>query len=138
LVQGETSSLTSPGAEPSRRGRILVIDDEPAVGRTLQRLLGREHEVTVLSDAHQALDLFAEGAEFDMIICDLTMPDLSGIDLYELCQTRRPDLASRFVFMTGGTFTPSSREFLDSLATACIEKPFDLHTIRNLVQSRIG
>lgn len=121
-----------------RRGRILIIDDEVAVGRTLNRLLGTQHDVTVVSEGQQALDLFEGGAHFDVIICDLTMPELSGIDIYEHCQKQKPELAQRFVFMTGGTFTPASREFLDSVTNIFIEKPFDLQTIRHIVQSRIG
>jgi DNA-binding NtrC family response regulator len=121
-----------------RRGRILIIDDEVAVGRTLNRLLGSQHDVTVVSEGQQALDLFESGVHFDVIICDLTMPELSGIDIYEHCQKQKPELAQRFVFMTGGTFTPASREFLDSVTNIFIEKPFDLQTIRHIVQSRIG
>jgi DNA-binding response OmpR family regulator len=82
--------------------------------------------------------LFADGALFDIIICDLTMPDLSGMDIYQQCSKRSPELAQRFVFMTGGTFTTESREFLDSVANMYIEKPFDLQTIRQLVKARVG
>jgi DNA-binding NtrC family response regulator len=135
----EVETRISDGVDsPPRRGRILIIDDEVAVGRTLHRLLASQHDVTVLSEGHQALNLFDEGAHFDIVICDLTMPELSGIDIYEHCRKRQPELAQRFVFMTGGTFTPSSREFLDSIANIFIEKPFDLQTIRHIVQSRIG
>jgi CheY-like chemotaxis protein len=120
------------------RGRILVIDDEPAVGRTLHRLLATQYDVTVLCEGQLALDLFAGGARFDIVICDLTMPDLSGMDIYEHCRATQPDLAQRFVFMTGGTFTTSARDFIDSVTNVFIEKPFDLQTIRHIVQSRIG
>jgi CheY-like chemotaxis protein len=115
----------------------LVIDDEPGVGRTLHRLLGGEHDVTVLTDGHQALALFERDTDFDVVICDLTMPDLSGIDVYQRCRAKWPTLADRFVFMTGGTFTTSSREFVDSVANPFIEKPFDLQTIRQIVKARV-
>jgi CheY-like chemotaxis protein len=121
----------------TRRGRILIIDDEPAVGRTLHRLLGGDHDVTVLCDGQQALELIGQGTHFDVVLCDLTMPDLSGIDVYERCRAGRPDLAQRFVFMTGGTFSNTSREFLDSVGNCFIEKPFDLQTIRLIVKQRV-
>jgi CheY-like chemotaxis protein len=101
-------------------------------------LLGASHDVTVLCEGHQAVLLLAGGAEFDLVFCDLTMPELSGIDVYERCRESRPDLAERFVFMTGGTFSARFREFLDVVANSYIEKPFDLCTIRNIVHSRIG
>ena len=137
MMEGEARINNGVDVQP-RRGRILVIDDEVAVGRTLNRLLGSQHDVTVVSDGRQALDLFAGGAHFDVIICDLTMPELSGMDIYEHCQKQKPELAERFVFMTGGTFTTASREFLDSVSNVFIEKPFDLQTVRHIVQSRIG
>lgn len=136
---GVTSAREGQGGEVKavRRGRILIIDDEPAVGRTLHRLLGGDHDVTVLCDGQQALDLIGQGAQFDVVLCDLTMPDLSGIDVYERCRAARPDLAQRFVFMTGGTFSNTSREFLDSVGNIFIEKPFDLQTIRLIVKERV-
>jgi CheY-like chemotaxis protein len=137
-MEVETRTSSSGSVRPAARGRILVIDDEPAVGRTLLRLLGTQYDVTVLCEGQQALDLFADGALFDIIICDLTMPDLSGMDIYQQCSKRSPELAQRFVFMTGGTFTTESREFLDTVANMYIEKPFDLQTIRQLVKARVG
>lgn len=129
-----------PSVRPGtlRRAHVLVIDDEPAVGRTIQRLLGSLHEVTAVTTGKQALDLFAQGEVYDVILCDLTMPELSGMDVYAEVTVQHRELAPHFVFMTGGTFTARSHEFLDGVPNQHIDKPFDLETMRNLVRSRLG
>lgn len=120
-------------------GRVLVIDDEAAVGRTIQRLLGAEYEVVVLTTGRDAIELLVgKGADFDLILCDLTMPDVSGMDVYMRSVQARADVGQRFVFMTGGTFSPHARDFLEQVSNECLDKPFDLQTIRNLAESRIA
>src|SRR4051794_16291049 len=75
-------------------GRVLVIDDEAAVGRTIQRLLGEQYEVVVLTAGSDAIDLLVgEGAEFDLILCDLTMPDVTGMDVFTRIVQARADIS---------------------------------------------
>jgi CheY-like chemotaxis protein len=120
-------------------GRVLVVDDEAAVGRTIQRLLGEQYEVVVLTAGSEAIDLLVgKGAEFDLILCDLTMPDVSGMDVYTRSVQARADIGGRFVFMTGGTFSPRARDFLDQVPNERLDKPFDLQTVRNLARSRVA
>ena len=120
-------------------GRVLVIDDEAAVGRTIQRLLGEQYEVVVLTAGREAIDLLVgKKAEFDLILCDLTMPDITGMDVYTHSVQARADIGQRFVFMTGGTFSPRARDFLDQLPNERLDKPFDLQTVRNLARSRVA
>jgi CheY-like chemotaxis protein len=120
-------------------GRVLVIDDEAAVGRTIQRLLGEQYEVTVLTAGLEAIDLLViQKAEFDLILCDLTMPDVTGMDVYTRSVQARADISQRFVFMTGGTFSPRARDFLDQVPNERLDKPFDLQTVRNLARSRVA
>jgi CheY-like chemotaxis protein len=120
------------------RGRVLVIDDEPAVGRTIQRLLEGQHDVVAMTSGEQALEILDGGAEFDVILCDLTMPQVTGPEVFARAVAAHPDLAPRFVFMTGGSFTADSRQFLDKLSNEHIDKPFDLETIRTLVRLRVA
>ncbi len=129
-----------PSVRPGvlRRAHVLVVDDEPAVGRTIQRLLGTLHDVTVVTTGQHALELFAQGEVYDVILCDLTMPELSGMDVYARVLDAHRELAPRFVFMTGGTFTPRSHEFLEGVPNEHVDKPFDLETMRNLVRARLG
>jgi len=119
-------------------GRVLVIDDEAAVGRTIQRLLGEQYEVVVLTTGSDAIELLVgKGEQFDLILCDLTMPDVTGMDVYTRSVQARADLGQRFVFMTGGTFSPRARDFLDQVPNERLDKPFDLQTVRNLARSRV-
>jgi CheY-like chemotaxis protein len=120
-----------------RTGRVLVIDDEAAVGRTIQRLLGEHYEVVVLTAGSEAIDLLVrDAADFDLILCDLTMPDVSGMDVYMRSVQARAEIGKRFVFMTGGTFSPRARDFLDQVPNERLDKPFDLQTVRNLARAR--
>jgi CheY-like chemotaxis protein len=135
-----TAANGSGTIEASRAvaGRVLVIDDEAAVGRTIQRLLGEQYEVVVLTAGREAIDLLVgKAADFDLILCDLTMPDVTGIDVYAQATRSRADIGERFVFMTGGTFSPRARDFLDQVPNERLDKPFDLQTVRNLARSRV-
>ena len=126
------------GAAAGRRGRVLVVDDEPPLANSLRRTLCRDHDVVAVSSGRAALDLVARGERFDVILCDLMMPEITGMDLSERLAREAPDLARAMVFMTGGAFTPRAREFLDDPARRCIEKPFDLDTVRALVREIVG
>ncbi len=127
-----------PTVKPARSGRVLVIDDEVAVGRTIQRLLGDRHDVVVVTSGAQAMELFLAGSEFDVVLCDMSMPEMNGMDVHQRALACRPELADRFVFMTGGSYSPRTREFFDSEARTRIDKPFDLETLRSLVRQRIA
>jgi CheY-like chemotaxis protein len=120
-------------------GRVLVIDDEAAVGRTIQRLLGEQYDVVVLTAGSEAIELLVgKAADFDLILCDLTMPDVTGMDVYLRSVAARAEIGQRFVFMTGGTFNPRARDFLDQVPNERLDKPFDLQTVRNLAKTRVG
>ena len=120
-------------------GRVLVIDDEAAVGRTIQRLLGEQYDVVVLTAGAEAIELLVgKAADFDLILCDLTMPDVTGMDVYTRSVEARAEIGRRFVFMTGGTFNPRARDFLDQIPNERLDKPFDLQTVRNLAKSRVN
>ncbi len=123
----------------SAAGRVLVIDDEAAVGRTIQRLLGEQYEVVVVTAGRDAVELLVgKGADFDLILCDLTMPEVTGMDVYTRTTQARADVGPRFVFMTGGTFSPRARDFLDQVPNERLDKPFDLQTVRDLARSRVA
>jgi PAS domain S-box-containing protein len=111
------------------RGRVLVVDDEVAFGRTLAGVLGDEHDVVSTSSGRDALLLLRDDARFDAILCDLMMPNFTGMDLYETIVRERPALAPKFVFVTGGAFTPRARQFLEQVPARRIGKPFDIATL---------
>jgi PAS domain S-box-containing protein len=140
---GGAPAMPSPSAlrsrAPSRpaagRPRVLVIDDEPALTKTLQRILLRDCDVVVTNHGREAIALLIEPEEpaFDVILCDLMMPEPGGEAIYAQVTRARPALAGRFVFMTGGTFTAQGRHFLATVAAPVLEKPFDLQRLRAVV-----
>jgi hypothetical protein len=95
-----------PSIPPAARGRLLIVDDEVSVGRSLQALLEHEHDVALAESGNAALEAIAStGQTFDVIMCDLMMPGMSGMDLYEQIRRRHAGLEQRMVFMTGGAGT---------------------------------
>ena len=106
--------------------RVLIVDDDVSVLTTLRRVLAREYDVTAESDPLAALALLRAGREFDVIFCDLMMPHVTGRELHETMLAERPELASRFVFVTGGATTTAARIFLSQQSNEVIEKPFRL------------
>jgi PAS domain S-box-containing protein len=104
------------------RKRILVVDDEPLMGSAIARVLA-EHEVVALTSARSALCRISAGERFDVILCDVMMPDFSGMDLYEAMARQAPELLDRLVFITGGAYTPDAVAFLDRVPNARLEKP---------------
>jgi DNA-binding NtrC family response regulator len=115
---------------------VLVIDDERRIGETLRQLLEPDHRVEVTTSIGQARARLAAGPEPDVILCDLMMPDGTGMDLYEELQKSAPSILSRMIFMTGGAFTPRAREFSRQPGITCIEKPFNLDALEKLMLAK--
>jgi PAS domain S-box-containing protein len=118
--------------KPSRM-RLLVVDDEPLVADMLRRALSEEHDVTVTTDAKTALDHLLGENEVDLIFCDLLMPKMSGMDLYDELRSKRPGVEQRMVFMTGGAFTERAAQFLSVVPNPKMSKPFDLREIERVL-----
>ena len=120
--------------QPGRRGRILVVDDEPMIVRIMEHILSKEHDVEAVTSARAALDRIRAGERFDLVFCDLMMPDMTGMDLYDAVCGFDPKHAERMIFMTGGAFTPRAQEFLDRTPNLHVEKPFNAKNLRALVR----
>ncbi len=112
---------------------VLVVDDEPAIGHAMRRLL-REHDVTAVTEAKQALALLEDGSRFHIIFSDLRMPDMSGMEFHAQLTGRFPAAAARVVFVSGGAVTSDAAAFLDRVPNQVLEKPFSPEAIRDLVQ----
>jgi PAS domain S-box-containing protein len=110
---------------PTRRGRILVVDDDTLVAKALSRLLAVHHDVIALTRADEALTRLERGERFDLIFCDLMMPVTTGQEFHERLRELAPEQAERTIFITGGAFTDTSRKFLETTANDRLEKPFD-------------
>jgi CheY-like chemotaxis protein len=122
-----------PERVAARRARVLVVDDELPLASMLSRVLSDEHEVIIATSARDALDELTQ-KNFDVVLCDLLMPVMSGMDLYRELKERLPGTEQRMVFMTGGAFTPRAAEFLTTVPNPRLEKPFDLNQVRQLVR----
>ena len=107
-----------------RRGRVLVVDDEPFVLSTIKMILDREHEVVAAASGSEALRLLEADSRFDLILCDLMMQRGSGMELHTELVRRGSALAARIAFMTGGAYTPEARRLLARVSNPCIDKPF--------------
>jgi CheY-like chemotaxis protein len=137
------ATSTAPRVGRTRRpiaslsARILAIDDEPIVGTALKRVMGKDNDVVTETSARRALQRMRDGEHFDLILCDLMMPDMTGVDFYGELRAFAPERAADIVFMTGGAFTPKAKSFLDSVDNERLEKPFDMATLKNLVQAHL-
>jgi PAS domain S-box-containing protein len=120
-------------ATVGRRRRVLVIDDEPALGTMIQRMLMDDVDVDVVTDARQALARLCARQDYDTILCDIMMPEMTGMDLYGTVAEKYPGFERRFVFMTGGAFTTRATEFLAAVRNPRLDKPFDMATLRTAV-----
>jgi CheY-like chemotaxis protein len=102
---------------------VLVIDDEPALLAAIGRSLEDTHDVVTASGGRAALAILGSDVSFDAVLADLMMADLTGMDLYETVRERHPHLERRFLFMTGGAFTPCAQRFVAAMPDRCLEKP---------------
>ncbi len=119
---------------PSRRGKVLVVDGDAAVGRVIARLLASQHDVQVETDCRVALAKLGDDHDFDVIFCDLMMPGMTGMDFYEAVLAAVPEAVERIVFLTGGTFTPNLQNFVEQVANMTISKPFSADSIRSVAK----
>lgn len=109
--------------EPAQR-KILVVDDQPMLAKAIRRMLSG-HDVTVVGGAREAIAKLEAGDRYDVIISDLMMPGMTGMELHAAIATLAPEQVKRMVFMTGGAFTPQARTFFDEVGCPTLEKPFD-------------
>ncbi|HEX8112575.1 MAG TPA: response regulator [Kofleriaceae bacterium] len=125
---------TGAEAPAIRRGRLLIIDDEVVFSGSLRRLFSNEHDVTVVNRGTEALGRLRAGERFDAILCDLLMPEVTGVELYTELRQIAPDQANCMIFLTGGAFSESSQRFLDGVSNRWFEKPCNLDLLRAAVR----
>jgi two-component system cell cycle sensor histidine kinase/response regulator CckA len=121
-----------------RRHRVMLVDDEPMVVHTIERLLRRDYDVTVALCGQDAIDRITSGARFDAIVSDVMMPNMTGIELIEHLQRVAPDQAQRLIFLSGGAFTAEARDRLAELGAPQLEKPVTAQELRACVTRVAG
>lgn len=129
-------SAPPPSISATRRAacqslRVLVVDDEPVIARLIQKALV-DHEVTIAHDGREAVALMGR-EPYDVILCDLIMPEMTGMDVYRAALQRATPLHERIVFMTGGAFTQRAQDFLQRVPNLRIEKPFELTQLERTI-----
>jgi len=117
--------------KPLSRKRVLVIDDEPMVGQLVTKVLVG-HDVVSETSARSALTLLGSDRRFDLILCDVMMPEVSGMDFYARLA---PELRCKIVFLSGGAFTDRAQTFLDSVPNRRLAKPFDVDALTAVLLS---
>ncbi|HEX3901555.1 MAG TPA: ATP-binding protein [Polyangia bacterium] len=131
----------TPAPVPMRgypRRRLLAIDDEALLLKAYRRMLGDTHELTTALGGHEALRILERDPGFDVILCDLQMPEMSGMEVHAAVRERFPALGERFVFVTGGAFSSDARKFLEDSVAAVIQKPFRLEDMLALIDRTAG
>ena len=135
------SSSRPPGCRPASKpaARVLVIDDDPLVLRVISRTL-RRHRVHTTTDPQEGLDRLAH-EDYDLVVCDLMMPGLTGMDVLRLACEREPEVGERFLFVTGGALSPETRAFLQGEDRTLLLKPFRREELAAVVEeayARLG
>jgi CheY-like chemotaxis protein len=120
-----------------RKPRVLVVDDDALVRKALIASLEDECEVAEAASASEALERFDDNDRFDVILCDLLMPGMTGMDFYvEL--VRRGSQAMRAVVFMSGAVPPEARAFIAGIENRCLEKPIDPRELRRVVRHLAG
>lgn len=128
-----------PTTPPPRRGdgaHILIVDDEERLRGVLRRTL-RGYRLDGASNGREALERIREH-RYDLVLCDVMMPEMTGPELYEQLRAEHPDLAARVIFLSGGAFTPETQAFLDETPCPVVDKPFQTRALRSLVAETLG
>jgi CheY-like chemotaxis protein/two-component sensor histidine kinase len=129
-----SSAASTVAPRSVRRRSVLVVDDDVLVGEALAHALEAEADVEVMTNGSDVLARIAAGKRWDVIVCDLMMPGVSGMDVYAEALRSAPDVAGRMVFMTAGTFTPRARAFVQSVGDRCFDKPVNAERLREIVR----
>jgi CheY-like chemotaxis protein/anti-sigma regulatory factor (Ser/Thr protein kinase) len=133
-VPAPTPNPTGSVEGAARRGHtILIVEDEAILAAGLARLLRRDgHTVDLAANGSLALAKLDERA-YDLILCDVRMPELDGPTLYRLLARQQPDLCSRVIFLTGDTLEPATQSFLEQSGAPCLTKPFRIAEARRVI-----
>lgn len=135
-TKNTTATLSSPAVNLQRlmsRRKVLVVDDEPLILKLIQRALSEDYDVVAKESSLEAFVYLKEQSDFDIILCDLMMPEMTGMEFFERVSDILPDLSEKFVFMTGGAFTPTAMEFLNTNLNKHLDKPFSSGDLKSFV-----
>jgi two-component system cell cycle sensor histidine kinase/response regulator CckA len=137
LPPGRQQALKTQSSEAAApmgpRGYLLIVNDEPLLRSALRRVLGAQHATTCPKTFADALALVVGGMRFDLILCDLMSPGTAGAAFYDDILLQDPEQARRMIFLTDGTGSPRTADFLASVPNRRIGKPCDMQLLRGMV-----
>jgi DNA-binding NtrC family response regulator len=128
------SSVADPDAV--KKLRILVVDDESGVRKLLEKAFtSKGHSVDVISDAASAMEIIDAGTIYDIIITDVRMPGINGMDLYKLIIRRMPEMKNRVIVITGDVMGEDIKSFLTDYQIPYLTKPFKVKEIEEKIDN---
>jgi PAS domain S-box-containing protein len=135
---GGATGRSKQALPKGRRGRVLVVDDDTLLLDAVKRILLEDHEVVTVPTAREAMRRLEVGENYDVVLCDVMMPGMSGLELYAQIASTMPKVAERFVFFTAGAVTERTGSLLEGTANAVLRKPFDPRELLRFVRNRVG
>jgi CheY-like chemotaxis protein len=117
---------------------VLIVDHDSRSAAALVAVLADHLEVTVSSDAAEAVARIVAGARFDVILCDLNMRAMNGAQIFAHVCAASPGQAARIVFLSGGTIPLLLAGFLSRVPNQCLRRPLDPQVVRALVDRRVA
>lgn len=120
-----------------QRARFLLVDDESGLVNAVVQYFERTHDVVGVTTGGEALELLSGGEHFDLILCDLMMPGISGMDIYDRLMEVAPESARRMIFMSGGAYTAQAAAFLTRVNNERLAKPFGMRQLRALIEASL-
>ena len=141
LSAEEETATPTPEVKPlaAQNNKILVVDDEPTIRELLEKVLTRMgHKVDVTADAGTAMDKIYAGEAYDLIITDVRMPGMNGIELYSRILEKSPEMKNRTIFITGDVMGIDIRTFLIQNKLPYIAKPFDIVLLKEKINAILG
>jgi signal transduction histidine kinase len=144
LPSGTANSMEASQPDPcpptrTTRARLLLIDDDPFICEMMSVMLRERCDVTVAHDGRDGLmKILDSDAKWDLVVCDLMMPEMSGYEIYKAVSKSSPTKASEIVFITSGGITKDDIKFIDELPNVLLRKPFNLDDLQRLLDERLG
>jgi CheY-like chemotaxis protein len=130
--KGESNGGSATSGRVGLQRKVLIIDDHPGMGMSLKMMLSPEHEVETAASPEAALELLESGA-FDLVLCDVMMPGMNGLELYAKVKSTNEALAQKFVLMTGGATSAQMARALERSQLRVLEKPFEPELLRRML-----
>ena len=135
IAEERQLDLAEPAGETKgvSGGRILMVDDEPTILAFLKEVLGGEgYDVETVSSGKEALEMI-KNKRYGLILCDIKLPGLSGVEIYEQIEKVAPSLQKRIVFITGDVTSADTQAFLEKTKAPYVTKPFDIAKLKEEV-----